>query len=165
MSDELYLIQPYRSVISWGDGKKSCWVFDNDLHDSRQEPFVAGAGEMLDAMTAHIPNAQDGFVLAFAAQYYPAGPDSTLHTLKLTAYDWGGAWYQGKINSIRMHGWLGPSLLKYFPSDWGMRPVPPTRIYVSAHKIIDLSSGPPQAEAHAAGGRQGGKEKGERGRV
>ncbi len=152
--NQINIIQPYKTLFPWGDDKtfKSTWVFDDESVGFLQEPFVAGMPEMIDAAVAEagIEDADLGFVMVFSHAPYPTG-GPTLHKLTWTADCWGGAWYRGKIDGERMHGWLCPGLLKYFPS-------PPKEIFISVHKKIpDL--GPPKAEAHTGAGRRGGKEK------
>ena len=150
--NQINIICPYLADIPWGDGKRTMWVFDDPLHAFRQEPFVAGMGAMLDRLTADIPDSpEDGFLLMFSDHPFPTGK-LPRYLLKLTAEDWGGAWYQGKVDGIRMHGWLCPGLMRYFDS-------PPKNIYIAAQRLIDPSSGPPQAGASDGGGRQGGKKK------
>ena len=105
---------------------------------------------MLDRVSNDMPHAEDGFMRLCSDEPCPSG--------KLPRYEWklgaeafGGAWYQGKIDGVRMHGWLCQGLMEYFDS-------PPDRIYLVAQRLIDLSLGPPQAEAGDGGRRQGGRE-------
>ena len=43
------------------------WVFDDKSVGLVREPFVAGVPEMIDALTADIPKAEEGFRLTFSA--------------------------------------------------------------------------------------------------
>ncbi len=151
--NRINMICPYLEKFPWGDGRRitRMWVFDDPVKDFKQEPFVAGMGKMLDRLTADIPNAENGFLLFFSDQPFPTGK-LPRYELKLSAREFRGAWYQGKVDGIRMHGWLCPGLMRYFKS-------PPNRIYITATKLIDLALRTPQAEAGDGVGRQGGKKK------
>ena len=151
--NQINIIIPYLEKIPWEDGWRitKMWVFDDPAKDFKQEPFVAGVGAMLDRVSADIPHAEDGFMLVFSDHPFPTG-FLQMHVLKIVAEELGGAWYQGKIDGIRMHGWLCPGLMRYFDS-------PPDRIYLVAQRRIDLSLGPPQAEVSEGGREQGGEKK------
>ncbi len=156
--NQLNIIQPYKTLFPWGDDKtfKSTWVFDDESLGFLQEPFVAGMPDMIDAAVeeAGIKDADLGFTMVFSHYPFPTG-GPTLHELTKVAEEFGGAWYRGKIDGVRLTGWLCPGLLKYFSS-------PPKKIYISVHKIIDLNAGanrPPKAEAPAGAGEWGRKEK------
>ena len=47
------------------------WVFDDPAVGLVKEPFVGGADTIIDVATAHIPNADRGFVAVFSASYFP----------------------------------------------------------------------------------------------
>lgn len=104
------VIAPYR--------RYGMWVFDDPKVGLVEEPFVGGADTLLDRVTAHIPNAEAGFVLVFSAQAFPGfeyrlewrRPDGTGNVY--AAPDLDGA-----------EGWLCPALLRYFAS-------PPAELYV-----------------------------------
>jgi hypothetical protein len=151
--NRINVIVPYLINVPWGDGARATemWVFDDPLRNFRQEPLVAGMDAMLFRLATHIPGSDDGFLLIFSDQPFPTGK-LPRYLLKLTAEELGGAWYQGKVDGVRMHGWLCPGLMRYFDA-------PPKHIYVTANRLIDPLSGPPQAEAGEGGGRQGGEEK------
>ena len=151
--NQINIVIPYRENIPWGDGRRitRMWVFDDPAKNFLREPFVAGMGDMLDRVSADIPNSENGFMLVFSDHSFPTG-FLQMHVLKIVSEEFGGAWYQGKIDGVRMHGWLCQGLMEYFDS-------PPDRIYLVAQRLIDLSLGPPQAEAGDGERRQGGKEK------
>ena len=113
--NQLQVIRPYV--------KGNLWVFDDPARGLQAEPFVNGIDLMIDIMTADIPMAMAGFDLVFShepfASIYP------VVELTRVANDYGGAWYRAKIEGRRMHGWLCPALLCYFPT-------PPDRLYASA---------------------------------
>ena len=62
-ANSLMVILPYRHA--------GTWVFDDAAVGLRQEPFVAGAPEMIDQMVKDIPGAADGFRLLFSTQPFP----------------------------------------------------------------------------------------------
>lgn len=104
----LFVIAPYKYL--------GMWVFDDERRGLVQEPFVGGADTIIDAMTAHIPNAEAGFRLIFSADPFP---EYTLHLTWLRS-DMGGNIYYSPY--LDMEGWLCPALLRYFDK-------PPHRLY------------------------------------
>ena len=100
------------------------WVFDDPRVGLAQEPFVAGADQMIDHAVAQISNAEQGFNLIFSATPFPGyqfrlewqRPNST------------GNWYRSP--ELGMEGWLCPALLKYFDE-------PPKEIYVQVKGRAD----------------------------
>jgi len=93
------------------------WVFDDPRVGLVQEPFVAGADDMIDRVTAAIPNAERGFRMVFSESPFPG------HQYKLTwkRGDTAGNWYFAE--QLGMEGWLCPALLRYFEG-------PPKEIFV-----------------------------------
>jgi len=93
------------------------WVFDDPRAGLAQEPFVAGADEMIDRVVARLPNADKGFVMVFSAFPFPG------HQFRL---EWrreecgGNVYYAPDLDA---EGWLCPALLRYFEQ-------PPAEIYV-----------------------------------
>jgi len=67
------VIAPYRYL--------DMWVFDDPRVGLSAEPFVGGADTMIDQITAHLPNAEDGFVMVFSAHPFP-GSDYRLEWLR-----------------------------------------------------------------------------------
>lgn len=98
------------------------WVFDDPAAGLTREPFVAGIPEMINLLTANIPDAKDGFRLTFSATPFP-GYD--LH-LNWQREEHGGNWYYAQ--TLKMEGWLCPALFKYFP-------IAPSEIYVKAEPL------------------------------
>ncbi len=92
------------------------WVFDDERAGLVQEPFVAGADDIIDRMVKEIPDAQGGFVLLFSSQPFPG------HQLELEwrREEYGGNWYYSR--ELDMEGWLCPAMFAYFDDT-------PERIY------------------------------------
>lgn len=98
--NSLFVIAPYRY--------EGFWVFDDPAVGLCKEPFVSGADEILDQLTAHIPNADGGFRLLFSPSPFPGYS---------ARFDWsrpehGGNWYIWTERGTE--GWLCPALFKYF---------------------------------------------------
>jgi hypothetical protein len=106
--NEIIAIHPYKL--------RGLWVFDDPAVDLVQEPFVAGADEIIERMVRGISGAQSGFTLLFSAGPFP-GHHSTLEWRRS---DMGGNWYYS--SDVEMEGWLCPALFKYFE-------VAPRRLY------------------------------------
>lgn len=84
------------------------WVFDDAKVGLVQEPFVSGADVIIDRLTAHIPDADNGFRLMFSAGPFPGAT---------AVFEWrreemGGNWYYSR--DLDIEGWLCPALFKYF---------------------------------------------------
>ena len=92
------------------------WVFDDPAVGLVQEPFVAGADDIIDRMVENIPDARNGFTLLFSAAPFP-GPQVVFEWAR---EDMSGNWYRS--SELNMEGWLCPALLKYFES-------PPAKLY------------------------------------
>jgi hypothetical protein len=114
MRNSIMVISPY-----WHAGT---WVFDDLAVDLVKEPFVSGVPEMIDVLTAHIPDARRGFRLLFSAQPFPGYQAKFTHSRE----EFGGNWY--KLEEPRMEGWLCPALFKYFDD------APPT-LYARAEPL------------------------------
>jgi hypothetical protein len=112
-ANSLMVIMPYRHA--------GTWVFDDAAVGLRQEPFVAGIPEMMDAMVKDIPDADKGFRLLFSSQRFPG------HTQKLIwrRGDKTGNWYWSE--AYQKEGWLCPGLFKYYKDA-------PQEIYVKAER-------------------------------
>ena len=100
MKNSILVIKPYK----W----EGLWVFDDPAVGLVREPFVGGADAMIDRATAHLPNADQGFLAVFWADYFP---DAQI------VLDWvrekgGGNVYRWAEKG--MEGWLCPALFKYF---------------------------------------------------
>ncbi len=110
-ANSLMVIAPYRH--------SGTWVFDDPAAGLVREPFVAGVPEMIDHLTAEIPNAEAGFRLLFSAQPFPG------YQKKLTWLrgDMGGNYY--KLDDPEMEGWICPALFRYYETA-------PQELYVKA---------------------------------
>jgi hypothetical protein len=100
MKNTIFVIKPYK----W----EGLWVFDDPAVGLVREPFVAGADTMIDVATAHIPNADRGFLAVFSANHFP-GAQIVLDWVR---EEGGGNVYRWPENG--MEGWLCPALFKYF---------------------------------------------------
>jgi hypothetical protein len=93
------------------------WVFDDERVGLKAEPFVGGADDMIDRVTADIPGACDGFVMVFSADAVP-GAQFRLEWRRQDRS--GNVYYSPELDS---EGWLCPALLRYFGA-------PPAEIHV-----------------------------------
>jgi len=107
--NSINVIAPYKYL--------DMWVFDDPRVGLKEEPFVGGADTMIDRITAHIPNADKGFVMVFSAHPFPEGD----HRLTWQRDERDGNVYRS--DDLDAEGWLCPALLRYFES-------PPAEIYV-----------------------------------
>jgi hypothetical protein len=98
--NSLFAIAPYKY--------QGFWVFDDPSVGLRQEPFVSGADEILDLLTADIPDATSGFRLVFSPQPFPGYNARFVWKRE----EHGGNWYAWPEREIE--GWLCPALFKYF---------------------------------------------------
>lgn len=73
-----------------------------------REPFVGCADTMIDVATAHLPNAEKGFVAVFSAGYFP---DAQIVLERVRAEGGGNVYCWAEKG---MEGWLCPALLRYF---------------------------------------------------
>lgn len=98
--NSIMVIHPYK----FGE----MWVFDDDKVDIVQEPFVAGADEIIERMVAQIPDAESGFSLVFSASPFPG------YQIEFgwRREEYGGNWYYSA--DLDREGWLCPALFKYF---------------------------------------------------
>lgn len=109
MNNSIFVIKPYK----W----EGMWVFDDDRVGLVKEPFVGGADTMIDVATAHIPNAEKGFLAVFSATSFP-GAQIALDWVKP---DGGGNVYRWPDQG--MEGWLCPALMRYFSE-------PPAKLFI-----------------------------------
>ena len=95
------------------------WVFDDERVGLVQEPFVSGIPAMIDELTSHIPDAQEGFTLFFSEKPIPE------YQVVLTwrRKEYAGNWYFAE--KYEMEGWLCPALFKYFEKA-------PAKLYITA---------------------------------
>ena len=100
VKNSIFVSKPYK----W----ENMWVFDDANVGLVKEPFVGGADTIIDVATAHIPNAERGFIAVFSASYFP---DAQI-ALEWVREDGGGNVYRWAEKG--MEGWLCPALLKYF---------------------------------------------------
>ncbi len=98
--NSLFVIKPYKYL--------TLWVFDDEKVRLIQEPFIAGADEIIDLMVKDIPNAKEGFVMFFSDEPFPG------HKLELNwqREDGSGNWYRS--SALDKEGWLCPALFRYF---------------------------------------------------
>jgi hypothetical protein len=109
MKNSIFVIKPYR----W----EGLWVFDDPTVALVREPFVGGADTMIDVATAHLANAERGFLAVFSASQFP-GVQIVLDWVR---EDGGGNVYRWPEKG--MEGWLCPALLKYFEE-------PPAKLFI-----------------------------------
>lgn len=114
-SNAVFAIESYRH-----DG---AWVFDDERVGLVREPFVPGITEMIDRLVAHIPNAELGFRLHFAAQSFD-GVQTRLIWKRADPVE--GNWYGSEESAEE--GWLCPALFCYFAEA-------PKTIYLRAEAI------------------------------
>ena len=98
--NSINVISPYRYL--------DMWVFDDPRVGLSAEPFVGGADTMIDRITAHLPEADKGFIMVFSAHKFP-GSDYKL--------EWQREEREGNIyrsSELEAEGWLCPALLRYF---------------------------------------------------
>src|SRR5688572_30011611 len=112
--NSLFAIAPYKS--------NGFWVFDDPGVGLRQEPFVSGADDFIEALAADIPNAEAGFKLVFSPQPFPG----YTRRFELSRAEHGGTWYRWPESGAE--GWLCPALFKYFETA-------PQEIYVKASPL------------------------------
>jgi hypothetical protein len=109
------VIYPYMS--------EGLWVFDDEKRAIVQEPFVGGADTILDAWTADMPDARQGFGLMFSAGAFPGFQ----YELDWTRAEMSGNVY--RLGEDGPEGWLCPVLLQFFDE-------PPKKLFV---KLFHMS--------------------------
>ena len=102
MANAICVIAPYKH--------HGMWVFDDPRVGLVQEPFVAGADEMIDQVVADIPDAKRGFTMLFSDRPFPGHQ----YELELRRPEHSGNWYYSR--QLDMEGWLCPALFHYFPA-------------------------------------------------
>jgi hypothetical protein len=112
--NSLFIIAPYKL--------HGTWVFDDPSVGLFQEPFVSGADDILEVLSADIPGAADGFRLTFGTEAFPG----FTARFERSRPEYGGTWYRWPERN--MDGWLCPALFKYFP-------VPPEEIFVKVSPL------------------------------
>lgn len=115
-SNSIRAIFPYK--------KQGTWMFDDAGVGLVQEPFVAGAPEMIERLVAGMPAAANGFRLLFSDQPFP-GVQAELQRTSEESPE--GNWY--RLAGTEMEGWLCPALFKYFAHA-------PERIYCRAEPVV-----------------------------
>lgn len=93
-------IHPYK----W----QGLWVFDDADVGLVKEPFVSGADEVMDILTAALPEAETGFTLLFSDRPFP-GHHAVFERRR---EEHGGWWYYSP--ALDKEGWLCPALFRYF---------------------------------------------------
>lgn len=84
------------------------WMFSDKSVGLINEPFVCGAGEIIDVLASGIDNAESGVCLVFSEKEFP-GHQAVAEWIR---EEYGGNWYRFG----EMEGWLCPALFKYFDS-------------------------------------------------
>lgn len=84
------------------------WVFTDKSVGLHEEAFVAGADDIIDALTEDIPNAEKGFSLLFSEKPFPGG----IELFRKVGKEAGGTWYRS--TSLKIDGWLCSALFRYF---------------------------------------------------
>lgn len=101
---------------------KGVWMFNDRRTKLHNEAFVMGIDDMLDQLTAGIPDATNGFRLTISAEPFP----NYMVELQRRQRDCGGRWYY--CPHYKLVGWLCPALFKYY---W----IAPKRLYARADAI------------------------------
>lgn len=109
----IHVIAPYKH--------HGMWVFDDPRVGLHQEPFVGGADDWIDRVTADIPGAADGYLMVFSAQPFPGAQFQMERRPPDPGRDMGGTWYWSE--QLGMEGWLCSALFRYFAQ-------PPERLHV-----------------------------------
>jgi hypothetical protein len=106
----------------------SCWVFDDERANLKEEAFVLGMSEIISRVVEYegIPEASKGFRMIFSHEPFegyhaeirkdPGGSEEE------------GNWYQGEVCGLHMRGWLCPALYLYFSAA-------PPRLYMRAERL------------------------------
>lgn len=111
MANSIFIIAPYKY--------EGTWVFDDERVGLYREAFVSGADLILDRLTAHIPDAANGFRLLFSATPFP-GYDVKVDWVR---EEYEGNWYRAE--EYNREGWLCPALYLYYDKA-------PKEIYIKA---------------------------------
>src|SRR5262249_21743232 len=98
------------------------WVFDDPAVGLVREQFVAGADNMIDVATAHIQNAERGFLAIFSASPFP---DAQIILDRVREDD---GWNVYRWAERNMEGSLCPALLRYFSE-------PPKKLYIQVRAV------------------------------
>lgn len=106
--NSIFVISPYK--------QNGMWVFDDPARDLVQEPFVAGADDVIELATQGIPDAERGFNLVFADFPFPG------HQIELKMVKPDAAEPEGDLigttyfcEQLGLEAWLCPALNKYYP--------------------------------------------------
>ncbi len=100
-NNQIQVIQPYK--------RDGVWQFDDESKGLRGEAFVAGADDIVEAISQEIPGAERGFTLIFSHVPFPG------HTLRMDHDGKGevvGDYYIHQPTKKR--AWLCPALGHYF---------------------------------------------------
>ena len=100
LNNSIMVIHPYK--------QNGVWIFDDEDRGLLAEPFVAGAEEIIERLTADILNAESGFTLLFSASPFPGAR----HEFERRREEGGGNWYY--CEELDREGWLCPALYLYF---------------------------------------------------
>lgn len=108
------MISPYKV--------QGIWAFDDDAKGLVREPFVDETNGFIDALTANIPGAEEGFRMLFSAKPFPG----YMLSFRKVKEEYEGNWYA--CDQLGGEGWLCPALFKYFE-------VAPDQIFVKAESV------------------------------
>jgi len=112
-NNEIFILRPFR--------KYGTWVFNDEIRNLVEEPFVFGMPQIIDKMVGD-RNVHE-FTMIFSRNELP---DYDLVLEKRTDRpETIGAWYQ--CEKLGMSGWLCPALNLYYR-------VPPDKIYIKIEK-------------------------------
>lgn len=98
--NQINVIFPYK----W----ENMWVFDDARVGLEKEPFVCGADDVIDLLTANVPNAAGGFRLTFSGKPFPGF--QVFAEWRREEHE--GNWYF--LQDYEIEGWLCPALMRYF---------------------------------------------------
>ena len=106
--NQIMIIEPY-----W---KYGTWCFTDDSVGLKDEPFVAGIPELINAgikqTDLNLRKCEKGFRIIFSKDEFPE------YTIRLELLEddtiTSGGWYKSIINGTGYTGWLCPALFKYF---------------------------------------------------
>ena len=118
----VFTIKPYRQL--------NTWMFDDEMKNIHQEPFVLGIPEMLD----NVLKSKSIKATQFSMQFSENEINKADLVLELDYEVSDGAWYKIK-NNPHVKGWLCPVIHKYFDEI-------PEKIFIEIknieHRTVDI---------------------------
>ncbi len=100
------------------------WVFSDPATELENEELIAGVPDFIEAITADIPDADQGFALSFSSVPF----DGYQVKLDFVCRECGGCWYRGRIDGKETECWFCQSFFRYY-SD------PPAALYAQAETL------------------------------